>query len=63
MKIKSLLNRMTVAKPVQPFASEDAESASSAKADKMPLLKKSELTVLFQAVLEEKRQDLTSRRG
>ncbi len=63
MQIKSILNRFTVADPARTPVSTDADAASSDSGNKVPLLERSELTALFQAVLDEKRRDLPSRRG
>ncbi|MDP5219294.1 hypothetical protein Q5Y75_18895 [Ruegeria sp. 2205SS24-7] len=63
MQIKSFLNRFKVAEPVQTSASNDADEANSDKKARVPLLQKSELTSLFQAVLDEKQRDLPLRRG
>ncbi|WP_372573882.1 hypothetical protein [Ruegeria jejuensis] len=63
MQIKSFLNRFKVAEPVQTSTPNDTDEDNSAKIDRVPLLQKSELTSLFQAVLDEKRHDLPLRRG
>jgi hypothetical protein len=62
MQIKSFLNRFKMAEPAQTSVSEDTDEANSAKDNRLPLLEKSELTALFQSVLDEKRHDLPARR-
>jgi hypothetical protein len=59
--IKSFLNRFKVAKTMQGAVSEDMETTSAQGRRARPI-KKSELTALFQTVLEEKRDDLPAGR-
>ncbi len=61
MHIRSFLNRFKAAKSVQGAVSEDMDNAS-AEARRVHPVKKSELTALFQTVLEEKRDDLPAGR-
>ncbi|MFY2824505.1 hypothetical protein [Ruegeria sp. MALMAid1280] len=61
MQIRTFLNRFKAAKPVRGAVSEDMD-ATSALGRRVPPIKKSELTALFQTVLEEKRDDLPAGR-
>lgn len=57
MKIRTFLNRFKAVKLVRDAASEDMET-TSAQGRKTSPIEKSELTALFQTILEEKRDDL-----
>ncbi len=61
MQIKTFLNRFKAAKSVQDAVSEDMDT-SLAQGRRVSPIKKSELTALFQTVLEEKRDDLPAGR-
>ncbi len=61
MQIRTFLNRFKAAKPARGAVSEDVET-TSALGRRIPQIEKSELTALFQTVLEEKRDDLPAGR-
>lgn len=62
MQIKSFLKRFNADEPDQPVVSEQTIPEPSALGNRQNLIQRSELTTLFQAVLEEKQRDLPVRR-